>query len=677
MSLAVLSIDLEARLAKLEEGLNKAGRQVERSARQMAAQFDTVKAAAGGIGAVLSGAVLGVSLQSLSAMVMNTVDAVDALNDVADATGASIENISGLEEVARRTGATLDDVSGILVKFNSALKEADGKNEISRALKAIGLDADELKKLDPAEALRVTAVALSRFADDGDKARLQSVLFGKGVKEAAAFLKDLADAGQLNATATKEQAEEAERFNKNLFELQTNLGNLGRTMTIDLIGSINRTIDAFKRGGEAGQGFFETLAREQFKLLGVSLDTGLQADMDRVAALDQLLARSDLNEERRQRLRQQRAGLQAKIGNALGSNDPRELARRGRPVDPLPSNMLPSVGSVPGADSKERKTKDKPDFVGPPTFGEVYGADIEKLISDNAQTRAEKYLATQRQLADLWLGQGVISVEQYNAAIEELARTKGAAADSSMKFNYAEERLAALLEGTPSALLEKQRDDIAFLADAYERGALGIVGSAEAIERFNEAAQTRLGTLPQQWEKNLEQMDEFAKQAARNIQDSLGDTLASTLKGDFDNIGDRWKNLLIDMAAEAAAAQLGRDLFGDFGKTGNLGGLAGDALGWLSTFAGFFADGGTLGAGKWGIAGEAGPEVIKGPAEVVPWGKLQTASAGQGMVYAPQFGATYIDSRSDAASIYQGVQAMMAQNTRAVYEDLRNRGVIS
>jgi hypothetical protein len=42
----------------------------------------------------------------------------------------------------------------------------------------------------------------------------------------------------------------------------------------------------------------------------------------------------------------------------------------------------------------------------------------------------------------------------------------------------------------------------------------------------------------------------------------------------------------------------------------------GSAVG--SFFGGFFADGGRLGAGKWGIAGEAGPEIISGPANITP-----------------------------------------------------------
>ena len=39
-------------------------------------------------------------------------------------------------------------------------------------------------------------------------------------------------------------------------------------------------------------------------------------------------------------------------------------------------------------------------------------------------------------------------------------------------------------------------------------------------------------------------------------------------------------------------------------------------------FGGFFADGGTLGAGKFGIAGESGPELISGPAQITPMNEI-------------------------------------------------------
>ena len=51
------------------------------------------------------------------------------------------------------------------------------------------------------------------------------------------------------------------------------------------------------------------------------------------------------------------------------------------------------------------------------------------------------------------------------------------------------------------------------------------------------------------------------------------------------------------------------------------GGGAGINVGGM-TFGGLYADGGNLGAGKWGIAGEAGPEIIHGPARITPMDKM-------------------------------------------------------
>ncbi|WP_298958367.1 hypothetical protein [uncultured Roseibium sp.] len=78
---------------------------------------------------------------------------------------------------------------------------------------------------------------------------------------------------------------------------------------------------------------------------------------------------------------------------------------------------------------------------------------------------------------------------------------------------------------------------------------------------------------------------------------------------------DRFLSTLIETGAQAAFLGQG-PLAGLFGGGG--GGLLG-GVGKL--FGGFFADGGHLGAGKYGIAGEAGPELIKGPANVVPMSK--------------------------------------------------------
>lgn len=177
------------------------------------------------------------------------INAVDALNDVKDATGASIENLSALEDIGARTGTSFDTITSGLVKFNMGLKDADPDNPVAQALKRIGLNAAELRKMDPAEALLEVSKSMQKYAADGDRARLMQDIFGKSTREVAAFMKDLAEKGKLVATVTTEQAEEAEAFNKELFAMQKNVADLSRGFMMDLVTGINAAAKALREGG--------------------------------------------------------------------------------------------------------------------------------------------------------------------------------------------------------------------------------------------------------------------------------------------------------------------------------------------------------------------------------------------------------------------------------------------
>jgi len=110
------------------------------------------------------------SVAGLAAFVKHVVDVTDKFNDVADATGASIESLSVLDNVVRRNGGSFDTAADILIKFNKALGAAgDGNSDAARVFQALGLSVKDLKAQDPAEALKKTAVALQGFAVDGDK----------------------------------------------------------------------------------------------------------------------------------------------------------------------------------------------------------------------------------------------------------------------------------------------------------------------------------------------------------------------------------------------------------------------------------------------------------------------------------------------------------------------------
>lgn len=193
-----------------------------------------------GVGAAL---VAGLSVGAISAWTRATVNALDAFNDVADATGASIESLSRLEAVALRTGGSFDTVAGALVKLNQQLAAAKPDNEAGIALKIIGLEAEALRRIDPADALREVAVALAQFESDGNKARVVQELFGKSIREVAPLLNDLAEAGDISATVTAKQVAEAEKFNKQLAQLSANLTQTARSVTSDFLPAINGLLE--------------------------------------------------------------------------------------------------------------------------------------------------------------------------------------------------------------------------------------------------------------------------------------------------------------------------------------------------------------------------------------------------------------------------------------------------
>lgn len=115
---------------------------------------------------------------------------------------------------------------------------------------------------------------------------------------------------------------------------------------------------------------------------------------------------------------------------------------------------------------------------------------------------------------------------------------------------------------------------------------------------------------------------DVAQDAVNSLADTvtatLGNALAGladgtmSLKDAFESMSRRLMSELSSLIAMLAKSGL-MQLLGSAGaKFAPQTGIAG--------FGGFYAEGGTLGAGKWGIAGENGPEIVKGPASISPMG---------------------------------------------------------
>lgn len=132
----------------------------------------------------------------------------------------------------------------------------------------------------------------------------------------------------------------------------------------------------------------------------------------------------------------------------------------------------------------------------------------------------------------------------------------------------------------------------------------------ELVQRIEtqEAAQERLRASQERLNETMEEMGSLA-----------GDALASIISGseDAEKAVARLAIQLAQAALQASNLAGGNSFFGGF-----LNSL-------LGGFGGFFAKGGRLGAGQWGIAGEAGPEIVHGPATITPIGNVVPPAMAQ------------------------------------------------
>lgn len=132
--------------------------------------------------------------------------------------------------------------------------------------------------------------------------------------------------------------------------------------------------------------------------------------------------------------------------------------------------------------------------------------------------------------------------------------------------------------------LQKYRVELNEINDARARGILTSDVAIEAEFAVSEAMQKTFESM-NQFSEQMKESNEFVREAARNIQDALGDGLYDLMQGNFDSIGKGFKSMLDRMVANAIAADLGKYLIGDIGKTGEVGGVIKDLLAYLPKFA--------------------------------------------------------------------------------------------
>jgi len=287
------------------------------------------------------------------------------------------------------------------------------------------------------------------------------------------------------------------------------------------------------------------------------------------------------------------------------------------------------------------------------------------------------------------------------AAYDEVAARKAANQEIRNAIVEAEKFNKFINDLTGRSNVDQFIEQMGMLGAALSKGMI----SPEQYELY-------LNQLVNKFEGATDEMGEFAKQAARNIQDALGRTLEEVLSGNFDNIGKNFQKMIANMLAQLASANLNKALFGQYDKSGNLGGIIGGlakAATNLFNPAGaasdvgtvgyndFFASGGYTGdGGKYEPAGvvHRGEYVLNAEAtNRIGVGRLDRLNKGYsngGLVTAPPpaaAGSVNINIKNEAGGDgYQATATARRNETgldidvivkKVVSNDLRNNGGLS
>jgi hypothetical protein len=611
-------------------------------------------AALGGVAAALAG------FTFLTTWTKGVAEGLDKLNDLRDATGASIENLAGLESTATRAGVSFDSVAQTLLKFNKALASSDDP-KIAAVFDAIGLSVKNLKQQDPVQALLATAQAFDRFAADGSRARAEQEIFGKSLREIAPALRKLAEEGLGNAGAIAEQARAADQFNDNLALMAQRSTETARALGGPLLQAFNDLFAAVEKARADPRGFFTGFVEKT----GVG---HLRKGLGEVNL--QLKNEFEQNQKDLAELAKPSDGalsLSDSLAKAFAADRVRDYAQLTAAAEKYRSE----IDRILYAGGSRRPANEGGGRVIPRTLGDTAPAkkpeisDFDKYIERLRESlRATQNLTEAEKVrVDEAEGKlGKLTNDQRDYAFElarvlDLAKAPAAfvgpeiAADLLAKRKKDAEELQRLIDASQAAKFDAL---VAGTQNAIEAMRQGTI----TTEEYRRATES-LGKEFEALEPKFEKMATFAQQAAASIQSTLGTAVEDVLAGKFNSIGKLWANMLRQMAAQALTAQLGQALLGDFAKTGKVGGGLGSLFDWASTtFGGARASGGPVQAGRAYVVGEQGPEVMVAGASgvIVP----NHALGGPSFTFAPQIVANGDVSPQTLAAI-RGEVARMHQ----------------
>lgn len=260
-----IAFSLGTDAAGLGTGLSAAQAAMRSAAARMQGALAPVQTSFGQLSAALgrfNGLLAGVATAGFVVGLKNAVSEMAKLDDAAESTGASVEELSSLLNTLAPSGVSLDTITTAMSRLTKAMSNADDETKgAGEAFKLLGIETrDASGHLRPAQdVLEEVARKLDTYRDGSDKTAYAMAIFGKQGAALLPMLKDLATTQRQAATVTTEQAAESERLEKEFGRIAQQTKILWQELASNLVPTLADVIQRFNAASSAGANFYNAL----------------------------------------------------------------------------------------------------------------------------------------------------------------------------------------------------------------------------------------------------------------------------------------------------------------------------------------------------------------------------------------------------------------------------------
>lgn len=581
MALGDLVIKLSADIASLQSDLGRANYIAQRRAEEMRRAFGVAASALAAIGA-------GFSLAGAVGEIRNLINAAADLDDLAEKTGASVEQLSRLTQQARISGVEFGVVETALIRLGKSLNaDTEESKKATRALDALGLKAQDIVRMDTAQALRLVAERMSEFGDSSGKTALAMDLFGRSGAQVLPFLKDLANDMQAGITVTARQAAEAEELGKAWRRLTNDARIVAQALSLEIVPVLIDLIAKFNAARSATGGFitglnamgnlgrFGSTAAEQIK----NIDTALR-DLEKWKGVFKGAFISEgilgIRESALLDLRETARAFQRLEALKLGGDTPGERQRFGLSGAAKGPLDYATVATAAGRQLQETAGhfEDYAMRVQKAVAAAIHGSDVIKA----------RELASAIEALDKLFFESGLEVEVYDAAMRKLTGTVDSFGDTT---KAGAEKQKQLLQQVQEAqqLFDATRTPAERFGIEMERLNKLYAAGAVNLDTYNRGVQLAQDTL-EKATKSTEDLKDVARELGMTFSSAFEDAIAGGKKFseilraiEQDIIRIITRKLVTEPAANWLTSKLGGGLGNLFGGGGIGYGAAGTAAG--------------------------------------------------------------------------------------------------